>query len=162
MSKISLVRKVTMIATTLALALAAFSATNVFAAGTTTTATPTQATTLNLEKSWKAESSAVQVKSEILNRFDRKLDDKVIRGGLIVRRDEQGKSDAQLGEILYSMWLGKAEAVVSAHAGFDASGMVTDQAMATKSVQDLAKDLATLRETNLNMVSTFIRSRSNS
>jgi hypothetical protein len=146
MSKISLVvRKVTMIATVSALALAAFSATNVFAASPTTTAISTQ-------DAWKAEASAVQVQSEILSRFDRNSDGVVFRNGMPVRRDEQGKDDAQLGVKIFNLWLTKANEILSTHAGFDASGMVTDQAQATKSVQDLAIDLNLLRNTNIHQV----------
>jgi len=149
MSKISLVRKVTMIATMFALALAAFSATNVFAAGSTTTATSTQAAATNLEKSWKAEISTVKVESDVLNRYDRMLDNVVFRNKVAVRLDERGKSDSQRGLQIFSLFLSKAEAIISAHAGFDANGKITDQAMAAKSVQDLSIFLSELRESRI-------------
>ena len=150
MSKIFLVvRKVTLIATMSALALAAFSATNVFAAGPTTTATSTQAVTTVLAQDWKAEVSAIQYRSEVLSRFDRNSDGVVFHNGVLIRRDEQGKDDATLGQKIFNLWLTKAEAIVSTHAGFDASGMVTDQAQANKSVQDLSIALNQLRNTNL-------------
>ena len=98
MSKIFLVvRKVTLIATMSALALAAFSATNVFAAGPTTTATSTQAVTTVLAQDWKAEVSAIQYRSEVLSRFDRNSDGVVFHNGVLIRRDEQGKDELRRG-----------------------------------------------------------------
>jgi hypothetical protein len=153
MSKMSLVvRKVTMIATVSALALAAFSATNVFAAGPTTTATSAQAVTSGLEKSWKAEASAVQYESYVLNRVDRNLDDRIVRNNVITFTD-QGKGELLAGYKFFSLVLNKANAILSTHAGFDASGKVTDQAKAAKSVKDLAIYLSQLRETNIRQAS---------
>jgi hypothetical protein len=152
MSKMSLVRKVTMIATVSALALAAFSATNVFAAGSTTTATSTQAATAILEKSWKVESSAVKYEAFVLNRADRILDDRFVRNDVVTFADE-GKGEALAGYKFFSLELNKANEILSTHAGFDATGKVTDQAKADKSVQDLGTYLSILRETNIYRVS---------
>ena len=137
MSKISFVRKVTMIATMFALALGAFSATNVFAAGSTTTAASTQAVTLNLEKNWKAESSILQNDSLVLDRFDRLIDN---QGGTY--RDERFTTLAYRN---FSVILNKAKGIVSTHAGFDATGIVTDQVQAAKSINDLNRYLSLLR-----------------
>jgi hypothetical protein len=141
MSKMSLVSKGTVIATVIAMALAAFSATSVFAAGSTTTAASTQTIVSGLEQSWKLDSSSIQIESAVLNRFDRALDS-TSENGNIVNRDERSVPMAYKD---FSLILNKAQAVVSAHAGFDATGAVTDQTQAAKSVQDLSKYLSELR-----------------
>jgi hypothetical protein len=142
MSKMSLVSKGTVIATIIAMTLAAFSATSVFAAGSTTTATSTQAVNSGLVQSWKIENASIQFESAVLNRFDRSLDGTAESGNL-VNRDERSVPMAYKD---FSLILNKAQAVVSAHAGFDASGAVTDQTQAAKSVQDLSIYLSQLRE----------------
>jgi hypothetical protein len=143
MSKMSVILKGTVIATVVALALAAFSMTSVFAASSTTTATSTQAVNQNLDKNWKAELSALQFDGTVLSRVDRLLEKfgSTRRTADVV---ERGKVEP-LAFKDFSFVLSKAEAVGSAHTGFDASGSVTDQAQALKSVQELGSLLDQLR-----------------
>lgn len=141
MSKLSVLWRGTVIATVVALALASFSMTSAFAAGSTTTATSIQA--VNLQKNWKAELSAMQFDGVVLSRVDRLLEKfgSTRRTADVV---ERGKVEP-LAFKDFSFALSKAEAIGSAHTGFDASGNVTDQPQALKSVQELGSLLNQMR-----------------
>lgn|SRR5574341_129315 len=141
MSKLSILWRGTVIATVVALALASFSMTSAFAAGSTTTATSIQV--VNLEKNWKAELSAMQFDGVALSRIDRLLDKfSSVRKATDVVERSKGETPAFKS---FSFALSKAEAIGSAHTGFDASGNVTDQPQALKSVQELGSLLNQLR-----------------
>ena len=144
MSKVSILSKGTVLATVIALALATVSATSAFAAGSTTTATSTQAVSQNLEKNWKAELSSLQFENAFFGRVDRMLDN---FGSQAKDANHAGrtKDNTPMAFRSFSYFLNKAEAIVSTHAGFDASGNVTDQTQATKSVEDLNIYLSQLR-----------------
>jgi hypothetical protein len=138
MSKISLVLlKGSVIATVVALTLSAFSATSVFAAGSTTTAPSTQVITTNLESNWKAEASTLQAETLVLDQFDRMMDNQTG-----TYRDERFTSLAYRN---FSVALTKANKIASTHAGFNAKGMVTNQVQAAKSVDQLNWYLSELR-----------------
>ena len=143
MSKLSVLWRGTAIATVIALALASFSMTSALAAGSTTTATSAQVANRNLDENWKAELSALRFDGSVLSRVDRLLEKfgSARRTADVV---ERGKVEP-LAFKDFSLALSKAEAVVSAHTGFDASGNVTDQAQALKSVQELGSLLDQVR-----------------
>lgn len=141
MFKSIVLKKGTVIAVLSALALATLSATSVFAAGPTNTptaATSTQTSTQSLEASWKFELARFQFDSAISARVDRLLDRISARGGKVEirqERNEKGEKSTTLTDA--NSLLAKAQAIINSHAGFDATGKVTDQTQATKSMDQL-------------------------
>ncbi len=155
MSKMSFLYKGTVIATLVALAFGSIGLTNAFAKGRTvkaaaTTATSSQVNATFIQNSWKDELTWLKIDNAVLGRIDR------VRGSISKRLDKDlnnkraddrfaSRLDVTLKDIQYL--LGKAQALATAHAGFDANGNVTDQAQALKSMQQLGAILSQLRGT---------------
>jgi len=143
MSKRFVPLKVAALVTLVAVALASLAVTSAFAAGSTTSATSTQVSTQVLQNSWKSELSQLNLDNVFLSRGDKILVD---FGRRKVHLDRvSGGSEMTLGA--FDSLLTKAQAAAKSHAGFDATGKVTDQTQALKSVQTLGAYLDQLRGT---------------
>ncbi len=155
MSKLSVFVKSTIIATVIALAFSSVALTNVFAKSPSRkpvapAATTAQVSAKSIQQSWKDELAWLNFDNTVLARIDRALDGVVVRFDKIFRSkraDERlaGRMDAVLKET--QSLLSQAQSIVKAHAGFDASGNVTDQTQAMKSVASLGAILNQLRGT---------------
>jgi hypothetical protein len=151
MSKMSVFVKGTVIATVVALAFSSVAfAKGRVAKAPATTATSSQVNVQFEQNSWKDELAWLKFDNAVLGRIDRVLE------GIVGRFDKDLNSkrpDDRLGGRLGMMLkdtqalLAKAEATATTHAGFDASGKITDQAQALKSVQTLGAILDQLRGT---------------
>ncbi len=153
MSKLSVFVKGTVIATVVALAVSSVA----FAKGPVvktpaTTATSSQMSVQEIQNTWKGELAWLKFDNVILGRLDKGLEGLLSRVSRVNKADDSGRRpdrrfagrlDAMLKE--FETLLGKAEAVATAHAGFDANGKVTDQAQALKSVQTLGTYLDQMR-----------------
>ncbi len=154
MSKISVFAKGTVIALVVALVFSSV----VFAKGKTektpatpvTTATSSQANTQLMQNNWKSELAWLKFDNAILGRVDKVLNgvlarlDKVSRNHKTIAR-VGGKLGMTLREV--EALLAKAQSIVTANAGFDASGNVSNQAQALQSIQQLGAALRALRGT---------------
>lgn len=155
MSKMSVFVKGTVIATVVALAFSsvAFAKGRVAKAPTkapATTATSSQVNVQFIQNSWKNELAWLNFDNAVLGRVDRVLDGIVRRfdKSLSSKRPDDrigGRLDMTLKDV--QVLLSKAQAIATAHAGFDASGKISDQAQALKSVQTLGTILDQLRGT---------------
>ncbi len=154
MSKMSVFVKGTVIAAVVALAFSSVA----FAKGRTekvpaapaTAASSSQANTQLLQNSWKTEMAWLKFDNAVLSHVEKVLDSILTRLDKVVRSKRPsdrfaGKFGVTLRDV--QALLAKAQAIVAAHAGFDANGAVTDQAQALKSVQALGADLNALRGT---------------
>ncbi len=95
-----------------------------------------------LQSSWKSEQLMLKIDSFVLVRIDRFLD--------AVGRLNKRPADHVAGRVGVTIreveaLLARAQAIVTAHAGFDASGTVSDAAAAQKSVNELSGILRLLR-----------------
>ncbi len=151
MSKMSVFVKGSLIAAVVALAFSSVA----FAKGKNTKAPTAPATSSQvsmqlIQNSWKDELAWLNIDNAVLSRIDQVVE------RVASRLDKDaGKHPERLSTKLEVMFnetqslLSKAESVASAHAGFDASGAVTDQSQALKSVQALGAYLDELRGTLL-------------
>ncbi len=151
MSKMSVFVKGSLIAAVVALAFSSVA----FAKGRNTKA-PTAPATSNqmsaqlIQNNWKDELVWLKAENAVLGRLDRIIE----RVASWLDKDA-GKHPERLSDRLEvtayetQVLLNKAESVATAHAGFDASGAVTDQAQAMKSLQVLRTYLDELRGTLL-------------
>ncbi len=96
-----------------------------------------------LQSDWKVEEFTLKVDNFVLTRVWRALDRFV---GRLSKRPADHFS-GRLGVTLRDVeaLLAKAQSIVASHAGFDASGNVTDAATAQKTVSELAGILHMLR-----------------
>ncbi len=151
MSKMSLIVKATIIATVVALGFSsiAFAKGRVAKAPAAPAASSSESTQL-IQSTWKSELSRLNFDQLVLGRLDR------IFGLITARLDKhlssKHPSDRFFGRLEMTVnevetLLSKAESVASTHAGFDASGNVTDQAQAMQSVKALGAYLSELRGT---------------
>ncbi len=92
---------------------------------------------------WKAEVVALKVDNAVLARIWRVLDSLSARLSKRPANHFAGRLGLSLREV--EVLLGRAQSIVTAHAGFDASGTVTDAATAQKSVAQLSAILRDLR-----------------
>ena len=155
MSKLSVFVKGTVIATVIVLAFSSVALTNAFAKSPAhkapaAAATTSQVSAKSIQLSWKDELAWLNFDNTILARVDRALDGIVVRFDKIFRSKRaedrlSGRMDLVLKET--QSLLSQAQSIVKAHAGFDASGNVTDQAQALKSVETLGAILNQLRGT---------------
>ncbi len=105
----------------------------------TSTAVSAQVLLLN----WKAYVVVLKIDNAVLTRIWRALDS--ILGRLSKRPAGHLAARAEMSLREVAVLLGRAQAIVTAHAGFDASGNVTDAATAQKSVAQLSAILRELR-----------------
>ena len=135
MLKIStLLKKSTAIALLLAVGMAAFSVSSVFAAGTSPTTSTTTSANVDLQANWKYEVANNAAESNFVNQLDRTLDLSKSAGDLstLHGREARVMRDA-------NMVLSQEQGLITAHTGFDASGNVTDQTQASQTVEQLAR-----------------------
>ncbi len=151
MSKTSVFVKATLIAAVVALGFSsvAFAKGRVAKAPAAPAASTQQSTQL-VQTSWKSELARLSFDNLVIGRLDRIfsfITRRLDKNFSSKHRDDRfpGKLEITVNEV--ETLLSKAEAIASTHAGFDASGSVTDQAQALKSVQTLGADLAELRGT---------------
>jgi hypothetical protein len=131
--------------TIVALALAATSATSVFAAGPTKSSPASaQAATAILQNDWKFDTSIFKFESAVFNRVDGLLDGNARRHPDVDTSGREGKERTR-AFVTVNMILNKAQALITNHAGFDATNQVTDQTQAQKTVQQLTIYLNELR-----------------
>ncbi len=120
------------------------------AKASSTPATSTPMSAQLIQNNWKDELSWLKFDNAVLGRLSRIVDriaarlDKDLHSK---RADDRlsGKLEVTFNEV--QLLLGKAQSIASTHAGFDASGNVTDQAQALKSEQQLGAYLDQLRGT---------------
>lgn len=156
MFKNSVVSKGTIAATIVALALAAVSATGVFAAGPTKPSqTSAQAATAVLQNDWKFDASLFKLESAAFNHVDSVLDGSARRRADVETSGKSGKERTRTF-IAVNMILNKAQALITSHAGFDAANQVTDQAQAQKTVKQLSVYLNELRGGLLDRLETLL------
>lgn len=148
MFKNTVVSRVTIVATIVAMALASISATSVFAAGPTKSspASP-EAVAAILQKDLKFETLVFKSESAIFNHIDRSLDNSSSTRK-IHDRDTAGQTRAERSRTFITVddILNKAQALLKSHAGFDAANNVTDQAQAQKTVDQMRIYLNELRD----------------
>ncbi len=153
MSKMSLFVKAAVIAAAVALGLSSVA----FAKGRSTKAPAAPATSTPMsaaliQSNWKDELAWLKVDNAVLSRLDRIVEriasrfDKDLNSK---RPDDRLGGKLESAVIDVQALLGKAQAVVTAHPGFDANGNVIDQAQALKSMQALGGYLDDLRGTLL-------------
>ena len=156
MFKNSVVSKGTMVATIVALALAAVSATSVFAAGPTKPSqTGAQAATALLQNDWKFDASLFKLESAAFNHVDSVLDGSA-RQRVDVEASARSGKERTRAFITVNMILNKAQALIKTHAGFDATNQVTDQTQAQKTVEQMNVYLNELRDGLLVRLETLI------
>ncbi len=153
MSKMSVIAKGSVIAAALALAFSSLGlipalakARVVKAPATTATSSPVSAQFI--QNTWNAELTWLKFDTAVLGRIDKALEGVAHRFNQIVYHKRiDDRLGGRLGEALYRIdaLLSKAQAVASAHAGFAASGAMTDQAQAVKSIRELGTYLNNLR-----------------
>lgn len=136
---LTLLKKSTALALLLAVGMAAFSVSSVFAAGTTPATSTAASATANLQANWNYEVASNAAESNYIFRVDRSLDLNKLPGDLTtMREDHLFGRDARIMRDA-NMLLSQENALITAHTGFDASGNVTDQTQATQTEQQLAK-----------------------
>ncbi len=148
MSKMSVFVKGALIAAAAALALSsvAFAARGRGAVKAPAAAAAAPLSAQVIQSRWTAELSSLKFESVIVGRLDRILERIAMRFDKDVKRPDDelgGKLERTFNAA--QILLGKAQSLATTHAGFDASGKVTDQAQALKSVQSLGALLAQLR-----------------
>ncbi len=153
MFKMSLFVKATVIATVVALGLSSVAfAKGRAAKAPTAPATSTPMSAALIQSNWKDELAWLKVDNAVLSRIDRIMERVVSRFDKDLnskRPDDRLGGRLERTVIDVQVLLSKAQAVVAAHAGFDASGNVTDPAQALKSMQTLGSYLDDLRGTLL-------------
>lgn len=136
------------VATLVASALSTAALSSAFARGVNSNAAATAATSGDslsqmtdqaLRSRWKSEVSRLGFGDNVVSRVEKAL----VRQGV----DRDSELFKELDALLKSAdrLFGRAQAVVAAHMGFDASGNVTDRGQAIKSIQSLQADLHELR-----------------
>lgn len=155
MSKMSVFVKGSVIAAALALAFSSVGLTSAFAKARVekapaTTATSSQVSALVIQNTWKDELAWLKFDNAVLGRIDRALEGVVSRFDRVdfsKRPDDRfaGRLRTMLSDV--QSLLSKAQAVATAHAGFDASGKMSDQNQAIKSIRELGTYLNELRGT---------------
>jgi ABC-type transport system involved in cytochrome bd biosynthesis fused ATPase/permease subunit len=140
MFKVSrLFKKSTALALLLTMGMAAFSVPNVFAASSSPTSSTATSASTALQANWKYEVASNAAEINFLNRLDQKIDltktignVDMLRNANLDRRDARVMRDA-------NMVLGQENKIISAHAGFDANGNVTDQTQASQTIEQLGR-----------------------
>ncbi len=156
MLKKTIVSKGTIVATIVALTLAAISATGAFAAGPTKPSqTSAQAAAAVLQNDWKFDASLFKLESAAFNHVDSLLDSNARRRSDVDTSGRNGKERTRTF-ITVNMILDKAQALIKDHAGFDATNQVTDQTQAQKTVKQLNVYLNELRDGLLVRLETLI------
>jgi hypothetical protein len=155
MMTIGWTKRIALIGLISALLVAAFPTTNVFAAGAWVPSvgeTVEEVTGDRLERMWAHQQKAYERQGRMLE-VAANLIGKV--QNLIDRAAENGKDVSAIQAALdafaaavdrANLIYAQAGALVSAHAGFDEAGQVTDAALATQTMQDLAGKLQAIRE----------------
>ena len=140
MLKIStLLKKSTAIALLLAVGMAAFSVSSVFAAGTSPTTSTTTSANVDLQANWKYEVANNAAESNFVNQLDRTLDLSKSAGDLSTLHEDRlfGREARVMRDA--NMILSQENELITTHAGFDTSGNVTDQTQAAQTVEQLAQ-----------------------
>jgi hypothetical protein len=145
MLKMSVISKSAMLATILALAVATFSATSVFAASLSTSK---QENTQNLTSIWKSETAKLYMERFEYNR-QVSQERKWLKSTGPTSADKLS-ADQFLDK--FAFYLKQADVIASKHVGFDTFGKVINLAQATKTTRNLQIPLS-----NLNKISTGIR-----
>ncbi len=151
MSKMSVFVKGSVIAAVIALAFS----TAAFARGKNAKspaapATSSQPSAQFVQNNWKDELAWLKIDNAVLGRIDRVVERVASRldgGGGKHPERLSARLEATFNET--QVLLNRAESVASTHAGFDASGAVTDPSQAMKSMQALGAYLDELRGTLL-------------
>lgn len=142
MLKSSIVVKAVVLAVVAALAMSSLALAKSLPKKAPKAAAAAPAAAVMLQSSWKEEQLVLRIDSFVLVRIDRFLD----RVGQFSKRPAD-RYAGRLGLTIRGVQtlIARAQALVSAHAGFDASGTVTDAATAQKTVSQLSQILNLLR-----------------
>ncbi len=142
MLKSSIVVKAVVLAVVAALAVSGLAFAKSLPKNAPKAATSAPASTVVLQSSWKSEQLMLKIDSFVLVRLDRFLDSV---GHLSKRAADRyaGRLGMTIREV--QVLLARAQSIASAHAGFDATGAVTDAATAQKTVSQLSQILNLLR-----------------
>lgn len=133
MLRTSVISKSAMVATVLALALATFSATSVFAAGTQTA--NAQAVSQNLTSQWKAELVDLR-NAQLMSADISKWHNNWLTTNTKLEKSDMASADQFISR--FNSYLSQAEAVAGTHTGLNNSGVATDNIQATKSLNSLS------------------------
>jgi hypothetical protein len=142
MLRMSVISKSAMVATVLALALATFSATSVFAASSTTP--HAKALSQDLTSTWKDELRSLRMEQFVYSHMGT-LYRNWLKDNSSLTSADKGLANQDISKFV--SYLNQAEAIVGKHSGFSASGVAIDNIQATKSANELSSYLH-----DLNMV----------
>lgn len=152
MIKASVISKSAVIATILALTLASFSATSVFAAGTQTTPNA-KALSQNLTSDWRSQMDTLHTDQFIMSRFGAWKTNWLTTTSDITSSD---KTSVNQDVSMFSAELRKADALAASHPGFDRAGVAVDNVLAQKTVNKMQTYLHDLHMILVDKIKTTI------